>query len=172
MGAPLQLRCPACSLRRHLLWNQALRGAGFRSCDVWALEHRLGSCGVWAWLPCGMWHLPGPGLEPMSPASAGGLFPLLLGCEDERDSVKRLFTVPLAEVCCPASSVPAPLAQHSQGHVWKSGSHAREGEASAGALLPVALLPGKLWPGVSGLPDPILGPLRRFPQSWLCRPEE
>ena len=25
-----------------------------------------------AWLLCGMWNLPGPGTEPMSPALAGG----------------------------------------------------------------------------------------------------
>ena len=33
---------------------------------------RLSSCGSRAQLLRGMWHLPGPGLEPMSPASAGG----------------------------------------------------------------------------------------------------
>ena len=33
---------------------------------------KLSSCGSWAQLLCGMWDLPGPGLEPVSPASAGG----------------------------------------------------------------------------------------------------
>ena len=33
---------------------------------------RLSSCGSWAQLLCGMWDLPGPGLEPVSPALAGG----------------------------------------------------------------------------------------------------
>ena len=46
---------------------------GFSSRGSWALEHRLNSCGVWAWLLCGMWNLPGPGFEPMSPAMAGEL---------------------------------------------------------------------------------------------------
>ena len=32
---------------------------------------RLSSCGSWAQLLCGMWDLPGPGLEPVSPALAG-----------------------------------------------------------------------------------------------------
>ena len=32
----------------------------------------LSSCGSWAQLPCGMWNLPGPGIEPVSPALAGG----------------------------------------------------------------------------------------------------
>ena len=32
------------------------------------------SCGSWAYLLQGMWHLPGPGIEPMSPALAGGFF--------------------------------------------------------------------------------------------------
>ena len=31
------------------------------------------NCGVWAQLPCGIWHLPGPGLKPVSPALAGRL---------------------------------------------------------------------------------------------------
>ena len=33
--------------------------------------HRLSSCGSWAQLLRGMWDLPRPGLEPVSPASAG-----------------------------------------------------------------------------------------------------
>ena len=33
--------------------------------------HRLSSCGSQAQLPCGMWDLPRPGLEPVSPALAG-----------------------------------------------------------------------------------------------------
>ena len=35
-------------------------------------EYRLSSCGARAQLLHGMWDLPGPGLEPMSPALAGG----------------------------------------------------------------------------------------------------
>ena len=45
---------------------------GLSSCASWALEHRLSSCGTRASLLHGMWDLPGPGLEPMSPALAGG----------------------------------------------------------------------------------------------------
>ena len=37
-----------------------------------ASKHRLSSCGARAQLLRGMWDLPGPGLEPMSPALAGG----------------------------------------------------------------------------------------------------
>ena len=40
------------------------------NCSSWALEHRLSSCGSWAQLPSGMWDLPGPGIEPMSPPLA------------------------------------------------------------------------------------------------------
>ena len=39
-----------------------------------ALECRLSSCGTQAQLLCGMWDLPRPGLKPVSPALAGGLF--------------------------------------------------------------------------------------------------
>ena len=45
---------------------------GLSNCDSRALERRLSSCGARAQLLCGMWDLPGPGLEPVSPALAGG----------------------------------------------------------------------------------------------------
>ena len=44
---------------------------GLSSCGSRALEHRLSSCGAQAQLLCGMWDLPWPGLEPVSPALAG-----------------------------------------------------------------------------------------------------
>ena len=49
-----------------------LQARGLSSCGSQALEPRLSSCGARAQLLCGMWDLPGPGLEPMSPALAGG----------------------------------------------------------------------------------------------------
>ena len=42
------------------------------SCGSRALERRLSSCGARAQLRRGVWDLPGPGLEPVSPALAGG----------------------------------------------------------------------------------------------------
>ena len=45
---------------------------GLSSCGSWALEHSLSSCGAWASLLHGMWHLPRPGIEPVSPVLAGG----------------------------------------------------------------------------------------------------
>ena len=45
---------------------------GSGSCGSWALEHRLSSCGAQAQLLLGMWDLPRPGIEPVSPALAGG----------------------------------------------------------------------------------------------------
>ena len=42
------------------------------SCGLQALERRLSSCGARAQLLRGMWDLPRPGLEPTSPALAGG----------------------------------------------------------------------------------------------------
>ena len=41
------------------------------SCGSQALECRLSSCGARAQLLSSMWDLPGPGLEPASPALAG-----------------------------------------------------------------------------------------------------
>ena len=55
------LRCVGFSLRRLLL----LRSTGSRHAG-------FSGCGTRASLLCGMWDLPGPGLEPMSPALAGG----------------------------------------------------------------------------------------------------
>ena len=45
---------------------------GLNSCGSRALERRLSSCGTRAQLLRGMWDLPGTGLEPVSPALAGG----------------------------------------------------------------------------------------------------
>ena len=39
-----------------------------------APKHRLNSCGAQAYLLHSMWGLPGPGIEPVSPASAAGFF--------------------------------------------------------------------------------------------------
>ena len=69
----LFLWCAGFSLRwLLLLQSMGSRRAGFSSCGSWALEHRLSSWGARASLLHGMWDLPGPGLEPMSPAFAGG----------------------------------------------------------------------------------------------------
>ena len=45
---------------------------GLSSCGSQALERRLSGCGARAQLLRGIWDLPGPGLEPMSPTLAGG----------------------------------------------------------------------------------------------------
>ena len=77
--AALGLRCCAwaffsCGSGGHSsLWCSASLGGGFSCCRPWAL-------GAWASLVVarglkllhGMWDLPGAGLEPMSPALAGG----------------------------------------------------------------------------------------------------
>ena len=60
---------------------QAPHCGGFSCCGAWAPGARasvvvargLSSCGTQAQLLRGMWDPPGPGLEPMSPALAGGL---------------------------------------------------------------------------------------------------
>ena len=50
---------------------RALGLMGFSSCGSRALELRLSSCGSRAQLLRGMWDLPGPGIQPVSPALAG-----------------------------------------------------------------------------------------------------
>ena len=56
-----------------LLQSTGSRHTGFSSCASRALEHRLSSCSARAQLLRGMWDLPGPGNEPVSPALAGRL---------------------------------------------------------------------------------------------------
>ena len=47
---------------------------GLRSPGSWALEHRLTGYGTRAYSLLGKWDRPGLGIEPVSPALAGGLF--------------------------------------------------------------------------------------------------
>ena len=54
---------------------------GFSSCSSQAVAHGLSSCGAWAWLPCGMWDIPGPGIKLMSPTLAGRFFIILCGLQ-------------------------------------------------------------------------------------------
>ena len=51
-----------------LVRSTGSRAHGFSSCGSRALEHRLSSCGARASSLRGIWDLPGPGIEPVSPA--------------------------------------------------------------------------------------------------------
>ena len=65
----------------HRPWSaRALEVAprGLSSCNFRAPEHRLIDCGKRAQLFHGMWDLPRPGFEPVSPALGGGLFTTVL----------------------------------------------------------------------------------------------
>ena len=55
-----------------LVSEHRLSARGLSRCGLRALERRLSSCGAQAQLLRGMWDLPRPGLEPVSPALAGG----------------------------------------------------------------------------------------------------
>ena len=52
-------------------WASVAAAHKLSSCGSRALEHRLSSCGARPQLLHGMWDLPRPGLEPVSPALAG-----------------------------------------------------------------------------------------------------
>ena len=54
------------------MWASVVVTRGLSSCGWWAVERRLSSCGTRAQLLHGMWDLPGPELEPVSPALVGG----------------------------------------------------------------------------------------------------
>ena len=72
-GGYSSLWCMGFSLRWLLLLRSTgSRHMGFSSCGTQALERRLSSCGTRASLLHSMWDVPGPGLEAVSPALAGG----------------------------------------------------------------------------------------------------
>ena len=54
------------------VWASVVVARGLSSCGSQALEHRLSSCDARAQLLRGMWDLLRPGIEPVSPALAGG----------------------------------------------------------------------------------------------------
>ena len=77
LGAVLGLLVAEASLVEHGLqglWAPALVACGLSSCVSQALEHRLSSCGAWAWLVPDRWVLSRSGIEPISPALARGFF--------------------------------------------------------------------------------------------------
>ena len=53
-------------------WSTGSRRVGFGSWGSRALERRLSSCGARVQPPRNMWDPPRPGIEPVSPALAGG----------------------------------------------------------------------------------------------------
>ena len=55
-----------------LLWIIGCRCEGFSSCSLQSLEQVSVSYGRQVQLLCNMWNLPRPGIQPMSPAMAGG----------------------------------------------------------------------------------------------------
>ena len=57
-------------------WASVVVAHGLSSCSFWVLEHRLNSCGTWAWWLHSLWDLPWPGLKPVSLALAGGFLTL------------------------------------------------------------------------------------------------
>ena len=68
-------------LRCCLGFSLVVVSRGFSCCGAWALEHRLNSCDQGLSCPAAHgtfldqgWNLPGPGIEPMSPALVGGFF--------------------------------------------------------------------------------------------------
>ena len=68
--AALGLRCcvqafSCCRARAPGVWASVVVARGLP-------EQRLTRCGTQAYLLCDMWDPPGPGIEPMSPALAGG----------------------------------------------------------------------------------------------------
>ena len=67
----------SCSMPAQQLQFAGSRVCGLSSCSFGALECRICICGTWAQLLRGIWNLPGPGIEPVSPALAGGFLSIV-----------------------------------------------------------------------------------------------
>ena len=68
---------------------------GLSSCGSQALELRLSSCDAQAQLLRGMWDLPRPGLEPVSPALAGGFLTTVPpGNSGNSFFIKKIYHIP------------------------------------------------------------------------------
>ena len=63
-----------CVLSHSVMRTSVVAACRFSSCGFPALEHRLNGCGTQASLLCGMWDLPGLGIEPVSPAMTASSF--------------------------------------------------------------------------------------------------
>ena len=68
----LLIAVACCGARALGAWASVVVTHGLGSCGARALERKLSSCGTQAFLLRGMWDLPGPGIEPVFPALAGG----------------------------------------------------------------------------------------------------
>ena len=83
--------------------DSAAAAQGLSRCGSQAPEHRFNRCGTQAQLLCSMWNLPGPGIEPMSPALADGLFSTKPPGKPPRFlilniSISKLFTMLFKEI--------------------------------------------------------------------------
>ena len=99
---------------------------GLSSCGSRALECRLSSCGARDWLLRGMWDLPGPGLEPMSPALAGGFL-------TTAPPGKPLFFIFNSDKTMNRKHIPKSLSQHIEEKYFEEGQF----KIQIAGLLPV-----------------------------------
>ena len=59
--------CSFSCYRAQALGNEGFEvvAHGLSICSSWTLEHGLSICGTQPLFPCGIWNLPGPGIEPI-----------------------------------------------------------------------------------------------------------
>ena len=79
--------------RPQSVWASVVVARGLSSCGSRGLERRLSSCGAQAQLLRGRWDLPGPGLEPLSPALAGGFLTTAPPGKSPRYILKQVSTL-------------------------------------------------------------------------------
>lgn len=124
-GAALPLQCMGFSWWKFfLLWSvgpRVPRPQSLRHVSSVVVTHRLDSPGSWAWLLCGVWGLPGPGIEHMSPHRQVASLPLSLRGSLRGRALTQLFcSAPGGMSPLPTSTLslylprllPPPLATH------------------------------------------------------------
>ena len=80
------------------------------SYGLWALEDGLSSCGTPAWLLCGIWNLPGPGIKPLSPAPAGGFLSIVTKGKSRRINIVKTSILP--QIICRFNAIPIKITWH------------------------------------------------------------
>ena len=74
-------------------WASVVAARGLNSCGLRPLERKLSSCGARTQLLRGMWDLPGPGIEPVSPALAGGFLTTAPPGKSLNDILLTVYTI-------------------------------------------------------------------------------
>ena len=86
-----------------LLGGPGSRVQGLQQLQFQGLEQRLSGCATGSYLLCGVWDLPPPGIEPMSPVLAGRFFITELPGKPKKPEALKKNLHPFSDIsvlCC------------------------------------------------------------------------